>query len=73
MRDLTTKQAIVYVIAILVTGILLFSAGSCTYSYNLDNRDRKQHRQDQCVDQGFGGVVELSDGRSYVCVGSAQK
>lgn len=68
---MSTRDSIVVVIGMLIAAVLLVGLGSCTYNYNLDNRERKQQKIEQCVKNGYGGMIELSDGRSFVCVGGA--
>lgn len=68
---MSTRDSIVAVVGMITAVVLLFGLGSCVRDYNLDNRDRKQQKIEQCIKSGYGGMIELSDGRSFVCVGGA--
>lgn len=66
---MNTRDSVVTVIGMVITAVLLLSMGSCVYNYNLDNRDRKQQKIEQCIKNGYGGMIELNDGRSFICTG----
>lgn len=69
MNDYSTKQTIVYIVAILAALAVVVGIGLFAYTLTLDSRDRKQQKIEQCIDEGYGGMVELSDNRSFVCTG----
>lgn len=68
---MSKSETLTTIIGIIVGGLLLFGLGSCGYDLVIDNRERKQDKIEQCIDKGYGGMVELSDGRSFVCTGGA--
>jgi hypothetical protein len=64
------RDYVAMIIAGIVLAALLFGLGSCAYNLSVDGRERKQQIVEKCLDNGYGGVINLSDGKSWVCTGA---
>lgn len=53
----------------LLLAVVIVGLGGCAYSLTIDSRERKQQKIQQCVERGYGGMIELNDGRSFICTG----
>jgi len=63
------RDFIATIVSVLTAGVLLFGAGSCGYHLSIDNRERNQEKVEQCLSNGYGGAIKLTDGSGWVCVG----